>query len=148
MAVQRRSGVVDMLVAPFVFALIIVMTYLGVLFGGMVAEKSADKSELFYDPQSMGEVIDAPCAVASRGVFYQSAVENGDFECFTPHNRISLTFRDVDGGPYTWVVERTDSGIEVRGDSAGPDNPQTYPVLVYDRDDGTTTPAVLEVDAG
>lgn len=137
----------DLLVAPLVFGLIVVMLWLGGTFGGMVAEKSASKAEVFYDRQSMGEIIDAPCAVHSRGVFYRASIENGEFGCFTPYGTILLKFQ-FDGEEHRWAMERTESGVDVSESSAALTNPQTYPILVYDRDAGTKTPAVLEVSPG
>lgn len=102
--------------------------------------------DLFQDNVVVEDVLSAPCATRSRGVFYRSAILSGDFACLSPPDAVYLNFT-MDSTQVTWAVTKTDSDVTVQ--PAGPDPffTQTMTVHVYDADDGTVRTALLAVGA-
>ncbi|MFB6294289.1 MAG: hypothetical protein ABEI97_00870, partial [Candidatus Nanohaloarchaea archaeon] len=92
------------------------MLYLGADFAGAVAERSADRSAFFHGEHAVGEVIQAPCATVSRGVFSMAAVQSGSLQCIDPLGGVLVKF-EGGGVSKTWRVEQTDSGIQVQQSS-------------------------------
>ncbi len=144
-AVRRKGfGLADIIIAAIVLIEIMIMLYLGADFAGAVAERSADRSVFFHGEHAVGEVIQAPCATVSRGVFSVGAVQSGNLDCIDPLDGVLVTF---EGGSVseTWRVEQTESGVQVQESSESTNYPETYRILLYSGATESTVPAELTI---
>lgn len=147
---MRRHGIIGDFTfnAIWGFALVILLAAL-IAFGISAADRAETEIRTFYTDNVVAEeVMGAPCATSSRGVFYRSSIITGDFACTAPvGGPLYVRFTLDDDSTHAWAIRGKDGPADItpygRVDLLGDPFSQTYRVLV--RDGGTTTPATMEV---
>ncbi|MDY6776708.1 MAG: hypothetical protein SVQ76_01220 [Candidatus Nanohaloarchaea archaeon] len=147
-----------------------VILILGAVYTAVVVKQAGLTTNKLYTQNMAGEeVVNAPCATVSRGVFYRSAVLSGDFRCLNPRTTLYLKFNLEKSTTVLKVTSRSGEAavkeIDVRtADTGGGGTPaphsgfvgnipnavyhQRYTVLVYDSKTGDMKPATLSIGVG
>lgn len=144
---RRRTGQTGIIIVILIFAgLFIVLAETGAYEGVVRNQLRGQVEGLFKDNVMIEDVLSAPCATKSRGVFYRSAVTSGDFDCLTPPGTMYLDFR-TDSMYTLWAVDKNATHSTVRSPDEAPFFSQTLTVHLYDADDGSVEKAVMRVGA-
>lgn len=148
---RHGFGIADWSVVAIVLILGVIMIGAGLTYVDHKSGQVSQKKELFYMEQIKGEVVDAPCATASRGVFELNAIKNKKFNCIIPRSTLYLRF--IPGDKSKQMLQGVDTSVKItpknNGVSIGSHSKskrgETYRILVYNRQTGEKAPATLSV---
>lgn len=142
---RRRTGQAGIIIVILIFAgLFIILAETGAYEGIVRDQLRGQVEDLFQENVVVEDVLSAPCATRSRGVFYRSSVLSGDFACLSPPDAIYLNFT-MGSTQVSWAVSKTDDDVTVQPVGPDPIFTQTMTVHVYDEDTGTVETALLAV---
>ena len=150
---QRRHGtiVADALVITLITVMILTKVFFGGWTTGLIGGKVNVTAENIYSQNAVAEdILAAPCATKTRGVFYKSAVKTGDFHCLHPKGDILLRF-SYGGDSEGWRISRGGGGIVTVRQMTWQDlahiskNLQTYRVQIYGPETNTFEGADMQV---
>ncbi len=154
---MKRKGVSGYVIVAITFFLFIMQFMMAAAYASMVMEQAEDQvAESFRRAASAEKLLTASCATKSRGVFYATAVESGDFRCVWPLNNMYVRFEadTLSGNQSQWMIEREsfnpanqDFRIFVRDMRNLPQMDDFYQVTIYNRSTKQTHPAIMGVTA-
>lgn len=141
LSIGHRSGLIDVILTPVVFAGIILQVFGSGLVALELGEDVSGKSEDFFDNAMMGALIEDRCATLKRGVFYESAIKEpatGDHNltCANPRNQFYVAFNYTgESDPYIYRIkpgQNPPAVIQIYQGDYGSVAPfdQAYPILV------------------
>ncbi|MDY6766254.1 MAG: hypothetical protein SVW77_02700 [Candidatus Nanohaloarchaea archaeon] len=148
-----RAGLTShvLVTAVWIASLVLLVVAMAIYTGGVISNIEGDARKFYTQNVVAEEIMNAPCATASRAVFYKSSIVAGDFACTGPVEPVHVSFT-LRGGPdqgtsYGWTIQPGDGpSTVVPFSDIVRQSAERYRVLV--KTGGRTVPATMAVSAG